>query len=112
LRQDVEEKPTQVRGVDGPRSAPVWGSQPTQTRRTGERGHADQRPQDALCFEHHNIIDEADLADAASRLDTKRNVAAVELTQGFRRDLGTIQPNCTKTAAEAQVNLETTVFPN
>jgi hypothetical protein len=63
-------------------------------------------------FEHHNIVDEADPADAASRLDTKRNAAAVELTQGFRRDLGEIQPNCTKTAAEAQVNLETTVFPN
>jgi hypothetical protein len=34
-------------------------------------------------FEHHNIVDEADPADAASRLDTKRNAAAVELTPGL-----------------------------
>src|ERR1035438_1968764 len=34
-------------------------------------------------FERYNIVDEADLADAASRLDTKQNQAAVELTQTF-----------------------------
>ena len=52
-------------------------------------------------FERYNIVDEADLADAASRLDTKQNAAAVELTQGFGHDLGTIPPNCTKTEAKA-----------
>jgi integrase len=63
-------------------------------------------------FERYNIIDESDLADAASRLDTKQNAAAVELNQGFGHDLGMIPPNCTKTAAVAQTNLETAVLPN
>jgi integrase len=63
-------------------------------------------------FERYNIVDEADLADAASRLDTKQNQAAVELTQGFGHDLGTIAANCTKTAADAQLHLETAVLPN
>ena len=47
-------------------------------------------------FERYNIIDGADLADAASRLDTKQNQAAVELTQDFGHALGTIAGNCTK----------------
>ena len=63
-------------------------------------------------FERYNIVDEADLADAASRLDTKQNQAAMELTQGFGHDLGTIAANCTKTGAVAQMNLETAVLPN
>jgi len=62
--------------------------------------------------EHHDIVGEADLAAAAGRLDTRQNAAAVELTQSWGHDLGTIQPSCTKTAAEAQANPETTVFPN
>ena len=61
-------------------------------------------------FERYNIVDGADLADAASRLDTKQ--AAVELTQGFGHDLGMIAANCTKTAAVAQMNLETVILPN
>jgi integrase len=63
-------------------------------------------------FERYNIVDGADLADAASRLDTKQNAASVELTQGFGHDLGTIAANCTKTAAVAPMNLETAVLPN
>jgi integrase len=63
-------------------------------------------------FERYNIVDGADLADAASRLDTKQNVAAVELTQTFGHDLGTIASNCTKTATDAQLSLATTVLPN
>ena len=63
-------------------------------------------------FERYNIVDEADLADAASRLDTKQNQAAMELTQGFGHDLGTIRANCTKTEAVARMNLETAVLPN
>ena len=63
-------------------------------------------------FERYNIVDGADLADAASRLDTKQNAAAVELSQGFGHDLGTIAPNCTKTVADGQIRLETAVLPN
>jgi integrase len=63
-------------------------------------------------FERYNIVDEADLADAASRLDTKQSAAAVELSQGFGHDLGTIAANCTKTEATAQTHLETAVLPN
>jgi hypothetical protein len=63
-------------------------------------------------FDRYNIVDQADLADAASRLDTKQNAAAVELNQGFGRDLGTIAANCTKTEADARMNLETAVLPN
>jgi integrase len=63
-------------------------------------------------FERYNIVDEADLADAASRLDTKQNQAAVELTQGFGHDLGTIAANCTKTEAYAQTQRQTAVLTN
>ncbi len=63
-------------------------------------------------FERYNIVDEADLADATSRLDTKQNAAAMELTQDFGHDLGTISANCTKTASDAQSNLATAVLPN
>ena len=63
-------------------------------------------------FERDNIVDGADLVDAASRLDTKQNAVAVELTQGFGYDLGTIAANCTKNAAVARMNLETAVLPN
>ncbi len=63
-------------------------------------------------FERYNIVDGADLADAASRLDTKQSAAAMELTQGFGHDLGTIAANCTKTAAGAQMHLETAVLTN
>jgi hypothetical protein len=41
-------------------------------------------------FERYNIVDEADLADAASKLDTKQNAAALELNQDFGHDLGMI----------------------
>ena len=63
-------------------------------------------------FERYNIVDEADLADAASRLDAKQNAAAVELNQGFGHDLGTIAANCTKTAADAQMQRQVAVLPN
>ncbi|HEY4841952.1 MAG TPA: hypothetical protein VIH78_08285 [Terriglobales bacterium] len=63
-------------------------------------------------FERYNIVDGVDLADAASRLDTKQNQAAVELSQGFGHDLGTIAANCTKNAAVAHMNLETAVLSN
>jgi integrase len=63
-------------------------------------------------FDRYNIVDGADLADAARRLDTKQSAEAVELTQGFGQDLGTIAANCTKTEADARMNLETAVLPN
>ena len=44
-------------------------------------------------FERYNIAG-ADLADAASRLDTKQNAAAMELTQGFGHDCGKLHQNC------------------
>jgi len=63
-------------------------------------------------FERYNIVDGADLADAASRLDTKQNAAALELTQTFGHDLGTIAANCTTPASDAQMQLVTAVLPN
>lgn len=63
-------------------------------------------------FERYNIVDEADLADAASRLDTKQSAAAVELSQDFGHDLGTIAVNCTKTESTAQMHFATAVLPN
>jgi integrase len=63
-------------------------------------------------FERYNIVDGADLADAASRLDTKQNAAAVDLTQTFGHDLGTIAANCIKTTSDAQLQLATAVLPN
>jgi integrase len=63
-------------------------------------------------FERYNIVDEADLADAASRLDTKQNAAAVEVNRDFGHDLGTIAANCTKTTAHAQTERQTAVLPN
>ena len=63
-------------------------------------------------FERYNIVDGADLADAASRLDTKQNAAAVELSKGVGHDLGTIAANCTKVAADARMNLETAASAN
>jgi len=52
-------------------------------------------------FERYNIVDEADLADAASRLDTKQNAAAVELTQTFGHDCGQLHQNCGRCADAA-----------
>jgi serine/threonine protein kinase len=63
-------------------------------------------------FERYNIVDEADLADAASRLDTKQNAAAVEVNRDFGHDLGTIAANCTKNEAHAQTQLQAAVLPN
>jgi len=51
-------------------------------------------------FERFNIVDEADLADAASRLDTKQNAAAVELSQGFGHDCSKLHQNCGSRAGE------------
>ncbi|MGO9367999.1 MAG: hypothetical protein ACLP0H_10235 [Terriglobales bacterium] len=63
-------------------------------------------------FERYNIVDEADLADAASRLDTKQNAAAVEVNRDFGHDLGTIAANCTKTSTHEQTQLVAAVLPN
>jgi hypothetical protein len=63
-------------------------------------------------FERYNIVDEADLADVASRLDTKQNAAAVELSKDFGHDLGTIAANCTKSATDARMNVETAALAN
>jgi len=63
-------------------------------------------------FERYNIVDGANLADAASRLDTKQKAAAVELSQGFGQGLGIVAANCTKTTADTQMNLATAVLPN
>jgi hypothetical protein len=59
-----------------------------------------------------NVTRAVDLADAASKLYTKQNAAAVELSQGFGHDLGTIAANCTKTATDEQLSLEAAVLPN
>jgi hypothetical protein len=63
-------------------------------------------------FERYNIVDGADLADAARRLDTKQNSAAVEVNRDFGHDLGTIAANCTKTAADAQMQRQVAFLPN
>jgi integrase len=63
-------------------------------------------------FERYNIVDEADLADAASRLDVKQNAAAVEVNRDFGHDLGTIAANCTKNAAVAQTARQAAVLTN
>jgi integrase len=63
-------------------------------------------------FERYNIVDEADLADAASRLDTKQSTAATELTQGFGHTLGIVAANCPKNEAEERTNLAPAVLPN
>jgi hypothetical protein len=47
-------------------------------------------------FDRYNIIDEADLADAASRLDKKQNAAAVEVNQ-LRARLRQIAPKLRQT---------------
>jgi integrase len=62
--------------------------------------------------ERYNIVDGADLADAASKLDTKQNAVAVGLSEGFGHDLGTTAANCTQTASVVQMNLEPAVLPN
>ena len=58
-----------------------------------------QRHKTRSVFERYHIVDETDLADAASRLDTKR------MQQGWNllKALGSIQPNRTKTAAVGQI---------
>jgi hypothetical protein len=63
-------------------------------------------------FERYNIVDGADLAEAASKLDAKQNAAAVEVNQDFGHDLGTIAANCTKTATDAQTQRQAAVLPN
>ena len=44
-------------------------------------------------FERYNIVDESDLANAASRLDAKRNAAAVEVNRDFGHDRGELHQN-------------------
>lgn len=51
-------------------------------------------------FERYNIVDGADLADAASRLDTKQNAVAVEVSQGFGHDCDKLHQNCDSRAYE------------
>jgi hypothetical protein len=63
-------------------------------------------------FEHHRSLTKRIPPTLPADSTPSEMQQLWNLLQGFRRDLGEIQPNCTKTAAEAQVNLETTVFPN
>jgi hypothetical protein len=63
-------------------------------------------------FDRYNITDEADLTDAARRLDTKQTAVLPELMQGFGHGLGTISANCTKNESNAQMHLATAVLPN
>jgi integrase len=51
-------------------------------------------------FERYNIVDGADLADAASRLDTKQNAVGVELSEGFGHGCGKLHQNCGSHADE------------
>jgi hypothetical protein len=44
-------------------------------------------------FERYNIVDESDLANAASRLDAKQNAAAVEVNRDFGHDRGELHQN-------------------
>jgi integrase len=63
-------------------------------------------------FERYNIVDGADLADAASRLDTKQNQAATELTHNFGQGLGIVAANCTTDEAVERTNLAPAILPN
>jgi integrase len=59
-------------------------------------------------FERYNIIDEADLTEAARRLDAKQKSNAPD----FGHDLGIVAENCTKNEAVARPNFTAAVLPN
>jgi len=59
-------------------------------------------------FERHNIIDEADVAEAARKLDEKQKSNVPD----FGRGLGIIADSVTKNGAEAQMSLTTAARPN
>ncbi len=59
-------------------------------------------------FERYNIIDEADLTEAARRLDEKQNSNAPD----FGQDSGIVIENGTKNEAAARLNLTAAVLPN
>jgi integrase len=59
-------------------------------------------------FDRYNIIDEADLADAARRLDEKQNSNAPQ----FGHDSGIVAEKGTKNAAPTQLNFAAAVLPN
>jgi len=59
-------------------------------------------------FERYNIIDEADLTEAAWRLDAKQKSNAPD----FGHDLGIVAENCTKNEAVACPNFTAAVLPN
>jgi hypothetical protein len=59
-------------------------------------------------FERYNIIDEADLADAARKLDERQK----SNTPGFGHDLGIVAENSTKNESHEQMHLEAAVLTN
>jgi integrase len=62
-------------------------------------------------FERYNIIDEADLAEAARKLDERQKSNAREFSD-FGHDSGMMVENSTKTEAVAHLNSTTAVLPN
>ena len=66
-------------------------------------------------FERYNIIDEADLAEAAQKLDERQKSNALSFEQLERQNghsLGMIVEKGTKTEAVAHLNSTTAVLPN
>lgn len=65
-------------------------------------------PKTDAVFERYNIIDEADLADAARKLDERQKSNIPD----FGHDLGIVAENSTKNAAPTQQNFAAAVLPN
>ena len=108
LRQDVEAISTQYAGFSV-----------HDLRRTGARSLRRLAVTESVAMriggwktrsvlDRYNIIDEADLADGARRLDEKQNSNAPQ----FRHDSGIVAENSTKNAATTQLNFAAAVLPN
>lgn len=66
-------------------------------------------------FERYNIIDEADLAEAARKLDEKQKsnaLAFAGVTGDFGQHSGIVDPKSTTNEAAARLSLNTAVLPN
>jgi hypothetical protein len=66
-------------------------------------------------FDRYNIIDEADLAEAARKLDEKQKSNALALagvTSDFGQHSGIVSPKSTTNEAAAHLNVTAAVLPN